>query len=155
MTKKKLNTEGIANELEGASLFFTKSASSLPEPVPETEKPSVEEGANPLADSPFFEKPTSSLPQAQKEENQYQKRSNERTFERTDERSNERLTERPPKQKREKIRHTFDIYKDQLISLQMIQLEKVQAGKKKPKLGKMVSTGIDLFIKESSKRKRA
>lgn len=32
--KKKLNIEGITNELEGASLFFTKSAepSSLPEP---------------------------------------------------------------------------------------------------------------------------
>lgn len=32
--KKKLNTEGITNELEGASLFFSKSAksASLPEP---------------------------------------------------------------------------------------------------------------------------
>jgi hypothetical protein len=37
----------------------------------------------------------------------------------------------------------------------MIQLEKFQAGKKKPKLGKMVAEGIDLFIKqEASKKKR-
>ena len=107
-----------------------------------------------MPDSPTPETLAETTPQSQLGVNQDQKRSDERTFERPNERSNERLNERPHKQKREKIRHTFDIYRDQLIALQMIQLEKVQAGKKKPKLGKMVAEGIDLFIKQhASKRK--
>jgi hypothetical protein len=70
--KKKLNTVGIANELEEASLFFTKSATPLPSPEPD--KPEIDKGVNPLADSPFFEKATTPLPQAQNETNQDQKR---------------------------------------------------------------------------------
>ena len=148
--KKKLNTDSITNELEGASLFFVKTATPLP--VPEPEKPAIEKDRNPLTDSPFFEKPTTPLPQAQNENNPYQNRSNERTFELP----NERLTERRIKQKREKIRHTFDIYQDQLTSLLAIQLERVQAGKKKPKIGKMVAEGIDLFLKQANlKNKQA
>ena len=152
--KKKLNIDAITNELEGASLFFSKPSSPLR--VQEPEKPREEKAINPLSDSAFFDKPATPLPQSQVEQNQDQKRSNERTLERPNERSNERSNIRPPKQKREKIRHTFDIYRDQLVALQMIQLEKFQAGKKKPKLGKMVADGIDLFIKqEASKKNRA
>jgi hypothetical protein len=152
--KKKLDIGNITNELAGASLFFTKPATP-----PSLSKPGnsiVEKKENPLADSPFFEKPSTPLPQARNEENQDQKRSVERTFERPNERINERSNKRSMKMKREKIRHTFDIFRDQLVALQMIQLEKFQAGKKKPKLGKMVAEGIDLFIKqEASKKKRA
>ena len=36
--KKKLNIDSITNELEGASLFFTKSASPLPLPDSKPEK---------------------------------------------------------------------------------------------------------------------
>ena len=152
--KKKLDIGNITNELAGASLFFTKPATAPS--LPESEKAIVEKKDNPLASSPFFEKPSTPLSQVQTEENQDQKRSNERTLERPNERSNERSIERKVKRKREKIRHTFDIYRDQLVALQMIQLEKFQAGKKKPKLGKMVAEGIDLFIKqEASKKKRA
>ena len=152
--KKKLDIGNITNELAGASLFFKKPAT--PPPTSETEKPASQNRENPLADSPFFEKPNTPLPQAQIEENQDQKRTNKRTFERPNERSNERSSVKPPKRKREKIRHTFDIYRDQLVALQMLQLEKFQAGKKKPKLGKMVAEGIDLFIKqEASKKKRS
>jgi hypothetical protein len=79
MTRKKLNVDSIANELEGASLFFTKSAPPLP--APEPEKPVIEKDKTPLTDSPFFEKPSTPPLQAQAEENQDQKRSNERTFE--------------------------------------------------------------------------
>ena len=150
--KKKLDIENITNELAGASLFFRKPVT--PPPSSEPEKEISEKTANPLADSPFFEKPATPLPQAQKEENQDQKRSNERTFERPNERSNERSTKRLVKRKREKIRHTFDIYRDQLVALQTIQLEKFQAGKKKPKLGKMVAEGIDLFIKQEASKKK-
>ena len=145
--KKKLDVGNITNELKGASLFFTKST-----PTPPVPEPVIEKTANPLADSPFFEKTLALLPQAQIEKNQDRKRSDERTVERTPEGSPERTF----RQKREKIRHTFDVYKDQLISLQVIQLERVQAGKKKPKLGKMVSDGIDLYLKQAaSKIKRA
>jgi hypothetical protein len=152
--KKKLDIGNITNELSGASLFFSKPVT--PPPVPEPEKPVTGKKENSLAESPFFERPSTPPPQAQKEENQDQERSFDRTFERPNERSNERSNARPVKVKREKIRHTFDIYRDQLVTLQMIQLDKFQAGKKKPKLGKMVAEGIDLFIKqEASKKKRA
>jgi hypothetical protein len=116
----------------------------------ETENLVVDKNASPLPDSPTLEKIDITNSEAQRQENQDQKRSNERTFEPP----NERLNERTIKQKREKIRHTFDIYRDQLVSLQMIQLEKVQAGKRKPKLGKMVADGIDLFIKQAASKKK-
>jgi len=137
------------------SPFFAppQSQNKVPTPLsPEPEKLMIEKDISTIPHSPSLEQTDKSQTQAQIEENQYQKRSNDRTFERP----NERPMERTFKQKREKIRHTFDIYKDQLISLQMIQLVKVQAGKKKPKLGKMVAEGIDLFIKQAvSKKKRA
>jgi hypothetical protein len=129
-------------------------SSSLSSPVPE--KLGIEKNETALPHPPSMEDKESTVVQVQSENIQDQKRSDERTFERPNERSNERLNERPHKQKREKIRHTFDIYRDQLVALQMIQLEKFQAGKKKPKLGKMVAEGIDLFIRQhASKRKRA
>jgi hypothetical protein len=149
MTKK----SGLAD-----SPFFEPFQPKVEAPTPPMAEPDkvIVEKDNPLANSPSYEKSSTPLPQAQKEEYQDQKRSKERTFERPNERSNERLNERSVKKKREKIRHTFDIYRDQLVALQMIQLEKFQAGKKKPKLGKMVAEGIDLFIKqEASKKKRA
>jgi len=141
--KKKLNTESITNELEGASLFFKKP--DTPPSLSEPEKSITEKVVSTLPDSPTPENIITPTPQAKNEEIQAQKRSNERTFGRT--------VERTSKPHREKIRHTFDIYKDQLIALQVIQLEAVQSGKKKPKLGKMVSEGIDLFIKQKASKK--
>ena len=144
--KKKLNTDSIANELEGASLFFEKSSS--PQLLPKHEIPATRRITSPISDSPIPESTGKTTLQAQIEENQNQKRSNERTF--------ERPNERTFKPKRERIRHTFDVYQDQLTSLLAIQLERVQAGKKKPKLGKMVSDAIDLYLKETAdKKKRA
>src|SRR5687768_1117406 len=52
--KKKLNTDSIANELEGASLFFSKPVAPPPAPAPEQAE--TKKAINPLADSPFFEK---------------------------------------------------------------------------------------------------
>lgn len=139
--KKKLNTESIANELEGASLFFTKSPT--PPSLPKPEKSIIDKYTQSTANSPLLAK---SEIQESSEQKQDKKRSNERTPERTNEPTNKPI--------REKIRHTFDIYKDQLMALQIIQLEAVQKGKKKPKLGKMVSKGIDLFLKQESSRKK-
>src|SRR5687768_11350998 len=62
--KKKLDVGNITNELKGASLFFTKSAT--PPPLLEPEKPVIEKAANALADSPSFEKTPTPLP-AEKE----------------------------------------------------------------------------------------
>jgi hypothetical protein len=153
--KKKLNTDIITNELEGASLFFTKSASPLP--APEPEKPVTEKDSNPLKDSPFFEKAATSLHQAQNENKQDQKRTNVLSDVRTNERpivgTNVRPTVKP---KRQKIRHAFDIYQDQLFNLQMRQLEAVQKGKRKPRLGKMVQDAIDQYLKQGdNKQNRA
>ncbi len=136
------------------SPFFTspqpKNEVISPPSVGQPDKSMIEKNENIIPHSPTLEKFDSSFSQAQDEDNQDQKRSNERTFEPP----NERLNERTIKQKREKIRHTFDIYKDQLIDLQRIQWEKVQAGKKKPKLGRMVAEGIDLYIKQQASKKK-
>ncbi len=47
MTKKKLNTESITNELEGASAFFTRQpqSRSLPQEEPEALSPEDQQGA--------------------------------------------------------------------------------------------------------------
>ena len=147
--KKKLNTDSIANELEGASLFFTKSAT--PPPSLEPEKPLEEKGTNPLKDSPFFENTTDSPKQPNIEQKQYQKRTNVLSDVRTNDRTNERPNIKP---KRRKIRHAFDIYEDQLFALQMRQLEAVRVSKKKPKLGKMVQDAIDLYLKHIKNKKK-
>jgi hypothetical protein len=139
------------------SPFFTTPQAQNTAPAPsllEPEKPADESNTNILPYPQSTEKNVTTPSQVPAEENQDQKRSSERTFERSIERSNERSTQRPVKRKREKIRHTFDIYRDQLVALQMIQLEKFQAGKKKPKLGKMVAEGIDLFIKQEASKKK-
>lgn len=147
--KKKLNIDGITNELEGASLFFTRSAT--PPSVPEPKKTWPEKDVNPLADSPFFEKTTAPLPQAQNENNQDQKRTNVLS----DVRTNDRTNERPVvKLKRQKIRHAFDIYEDQLFALQIRQLEAVQKSRRKPKLGKMVQEAIDLYLKQTENNRK-
>ena len=145
--KKKLEVGNITNELAGASLFFTKPVT--PPTAPVSEQPTIKKKVNSLVDSLFFDKPITPLPQAQKEDNRDQKRTNVLSDVRTYERTNVRTKVKP---KRQKIRHAFDIYQDQLISLQMRQLEAVQRGKRKPKLGKMVQDAIDLYLRQSEKK---
>jgi hypothetical protein len=50
MTKKRLNTESIANELEGASVFFTRPQQSTPPPQEELASPAINE--QPAAPTP-------------------------------------------------------------------------------------------------------
>ena len=64
-------------------------------------------------------------------------RSNERTVERTDVRKSRRV-----------IRHTFDIYQDQLVALKTLQFKAVQTDNKKVTLGDMVQEAIDLWLKQ-------
>ncbi|MCI0558940.1 MAG: hypothetical protein MN733_10625 [Nitrososphaera sp.] len=74
------------------------------------------------------------------------KRTDVRTYQRPNERTDVR------KKKRVKIRHAFDIFEDQLRDLQLLQLEAVRRGKRKPKLGVMVQQAIDSFLKSQSKQ---
>lgn len=60
------------------------------------------------------------------------------------ERSNERTLERT------KIRHTFDIFKDQLDSLYSLQLGAIRDHKTKQTLGDMVQAALDLYIQKRS-----
>lgn len=69
---------------------------------------------------------------------------------RTNERTNERLIERSDE--RSRVRHSFDIWRDQLLSLTEIQTERfIQTGRK-PKLGELVQEALDAYIAKESKR---
>ena len=60
----------------------------------------------------------------------------ERTDKRTDDRSDERRV----------IRHSFDIYGDQLVALTDIQARLYRQTGKKPKLGRLVQDALDRYI---------
>lgn len=67
---------------------------------------------------------------------------NEKTVKRTDERLNERT----------KIRHTFDILADQLLSLREIALEREKLFGSRVLIGDLVQEALDMFItKERNK----
>jgi hypothetical protein len=126
MSKKTLNTAGITNELEGASLFFQSP------PPPKSEAvvtPPQEKGQTNYPIQPMTE-PKNERPNVPPNEGTNVARKS-----------------------RIKVRHTFDIYQDQLLALQAVQLEAVQRGKKKPKLGDMVQKAIDSYLKKIVDRK--
>ena len=131
MSKKKLNTSAVLNELKGQSAFFEK-----------TKSPTKAQKKN----------SSSPLPR-QNQEKSRESKSNEGTkvlvFERTSERTNVRkvIVER------QKIRHAFDIFEDQLRELHTRQLEAVRAGKKKPGLGEMVQQALDEYISKGREMK--
>lgn len=71
--------------------------------------------------------------------------------EETKERINERTNE-VSNVKRQKIRHTFDIYADQLLSLKEIQLRRARVFEEVYRLGDLVQEALDGFItKERNK----
>jgi hypothetical protein len=63
---------------------------------------------------------------------------NEETFERTNERT--------------RVRHSFDIYQDQLLALTEIQTERFTRTRRKPKLGELVQEALDAYIDGQRKR---
>ena len=67
-------------------------------------------------------------------------RSDERPTEPTNARSNVRTVQRT------KVRHTFDIFSDQIVSLHQHQLETLQNGGNKPHLGDMVQEALDDYL---------
>lgn len=61
------------------------------------------------------------------------------------ERSNERTVERT------KVRHTFDIFQDQLTALRRIQLAREELSHKHYRLGDLVQEALDAFINQERK----
>ena len=100
-----------------------------PREVVEEEKASLEheEGA-PLAESPE------------------DRHASDRADERPDVRTNER------NQGRQRSRHSFDIYNDQLLALSEIQTALFLQTGRKPKLGELVQDALDAYIKHQRKR---
>lgn len=73
-------------------------------------------------------------------------RMNETMNVRTNVRNNERTSERS--KDRTKIRHSFDVYKDQLLSLKEIQLQRELVTGDKTLLGDLVQEALDLLIEK-------
>jgi hypothetical protein len=69
----------------------------------------------------------------------------ERTNERPSERSNER-TDAREREPRRRVRHSFDIWEDQLLALTEIQAQAFLTTRRKPKLGELVQAALDGYI---------
>jgi len=64
-----------------------------------------------------------------------------------DEETNEWINERTNvREERRVIRHSFDIYHDQLMQLGEIQMRRYRETGKKPKLGRLVQEALDHYI---------
>jgi hypothetical protein len=136
MSKKLLNVTGIQNELSGASLFFQRPKPPETNPTPQ-----------PTGKTIGYTQP---LPQEREVD------SNPPVSEADADRSTDGRTGAPthaPK-KRKIERHTFDVYEDQVIALQRLQLNAALSGRRKPKMGDMVRKGIDMFLTVEAKRHR-
>ena len=144
MNKKNLNVDGITNELEGASLFFSnqtqsptpirsdsKQPSDLDHPLPSN---SVEETSKPIAVLPVAGNPN------------HIEVTNNKTNEPPFERKNERLKART------KIRHTFDIFADQLLTLREISIEEEKITGDRVLLGDLAQQALDMFISKHRKK---
>jgi hypothetical protein len=125
--KKKLNTEGIANELAGASLFFAPSNRAEKKSVADTplpEKPVIQEEREKQKDTPY---PPYGVPPV---------------------RDVRPVLPVPPTKKRVmKQRHPFDIYQDQYEELQRLALEERKQGGI-GSMSAMVREAIDRLIAE-------
>ena len=66
---------------------------------------------------------------------------------RPSDRSNERTNEQHMAP-RMRVRHSFDIWEDQLLSLAAIQADRFAASRRKPKLGELVQEALDAYIRE-------
>jgi hypothetical protein len=64
----------------------------------------------------------------------------------TNERTNERTLERS------RVRHSFDIWQDQLLRLSEIQADRFSRTGRKPKLGELVQEALDAYIAKERKR---
>jgi hypothetical protein len=152
MSKKVLDIEAIKNELEGASLFFAKPS---PTTRPKLDSPTIKKPLvlNEAKLSP--EKPPVEVINRKAVKENYE---NDKTNERTLQRSNERPLEPTNEQNsvlpynRMKIRHTFDIYADQLLALREIAIDQEKMFGERVLLGDLAQQALDMLIsKEKNK----
>lgn len=73
-------------------------------------------------------------------------RPNELVNGRTDGRTKEQPIERA------KVRHSFDVYKDQLLALNQLQAEAVLATGRKPGISEMVQEALDKYLSRGSRK---
>jgi hypothetical protein len=73
---------------------------------------------------------------------------NERSLERTNVPTKEQKNERTLKH------HSFDVYVDQLISLDRIRTRRYQETGKKPKIGTLVQEALDEYIRNQRKKEQ-
>lgn len=75
-------------------------------------------------------------------------RTNERRFQRSPERSNKRMVKRSnvESNERTRIRHTFDILDDQLLTLREISIERQKMFGRRVLLGELVQEALDMLI---------
>lgn len=162
MSKKQLHVTDINNELAGASLYFSPSAHPPPRSIlaPQTNHaPKAAEIPSSEAIVKVESSKSNSVPSLSPNENDNpptNEETNERTLERsnqrtkvgeihtTKQRSNVRTNERL--KERRKIRHTFDIFADQLISLREIAIEQEILFGERVLLGDLVQQAIDMLI---------
>lgn len=126
--KKHLNSQAMENELKGGSVFFQPRAQSHPESQP------------------------SPLPSQANHPVNQPDRTNEATMAHTNERANVRTaigTVELPVRKRRKIRHSFDIFEDQLLSLREIQLNREKTTGERQLMGGIVQQALDAFISQA------
>jgi hypothetical protein len=119
MTKKDLNPQSMVNELKGHSVYFNEKKANT-----------LKRGSTPV------KKGTENIQEMQNNNVRSNEGPNERKFERSSVRRRRRV----------KIRHTFDIFEDQLRELHSIQLKAIQSGKKRPKIGSMVQKALDSYL---------
>jgi hypothetical protein len=63
---------------------------------------------------------------------------------RTNDAPNDRTTERP--NDRSRVRHSFDVWQDQLLRLSEIQAARFSRTGRKPKIGELVQEALDAYI---------
>lgn len=151
MSKKKLQVEGITNELEGASLYFSK-PSPLPSPITEPPKNQAESTVAANLSELQPDQVSTPTPQIHRPKRIVtRERTTERTDERTSGRTNVRMYDHT--MRRTKIRNAFDIFVDQLMSLREITLEREKITGSRVLLGDLVQEALDMFIsKEKNKQ---
>lgn len=92
--------------------------------------------------------PTGSQRQSNEVKEKFVKRTKERVTKRTQVRLNARTSDQKFESTsvRKKIRHAFDIFADQLISLKELQLARQKATGDNQSLGHLIQEALDLFL---------
>jgi hypothetical protein len=123
MSKKRLSPDLVANELRGNSAFFPAPQQTLGQTVPKTP---AQQGVPPTSRTVEPSLVHSTVPPAEP--------STLRPFDRTTERT--------------KVRHSFDVFFDQLLTLRQLALAREATSGKRVLLGDLVQEAIDMLLEK-------